>query len=201
MTSWTIAYQYSTLTFVAAAFQQGNETMDDSNLDICFASLIDSKEVVHLRVCCRQGLRRVVRYCMTNYRYVHAAGGVVQTPHDTRLLIRRNDRWDLPKGGVEKGETLQQAAVREVMEETGMHHLTVDKLLSKTYHIYNLYGGWHLKQTTWYAMCVPIPYPIRTQREEGITDGEWVDVATFTARLSSSYATLQAVAHCCEEAL
>ncbi len=194
MRTWTLAYQYSTLTFVVAANATGNETMDDSDLQACFEALIAGTAPQHLRVLCRRGLRRVVQYCTTHYIYVRAAGGMVQAPDGLRLLIRRNERWDLPKGGVEQGETLRQAAVREVMEETGMHHLAVQQLITKTYHLYNLYGGWHLKQTSWYAMTVPHPYPIHTQQEEGITEGEWVSAQTFEERLSTSYATLQAVA-------
>ncbi len=194
MKSWTIAYQYNTLTFVAASCAHGNETMDDRDLAACFAALTEGDEPKTLRVLCRQGLRRVVCYCMLHYIYVRAAGGVVQAPDDTRLLIRRNNRWDLPKGGVECGETLREAAIREVMEETAMHHLTVQHLITKTYHIYNLYGGWHLKQTSWYAMTVPKPFPILTQQEEGITDGTWVSKQDFGKHLNNSYATLCTVA-------
>lgn len=52
--------------------------------------------------------------------YVRAAGGIVTAPDGTMLLILRNGRWDLAKGKVEPGETLLQAALREVQEETGI---------------------------------------------------------------------------------
>ena len=52
--------------------------------------------------------------------YVRAAGGIVTAPDGTMLLIQRNGRWDLAKGKVESGETLLQAALREVEEETGV---------------------------------------------------------------------------------
>lgn len=40
------------------------------------------------------------------------------------LLLRAWSHWDFPKGNVEKGETLMQAAVREVHEETGIRDLS-----------------------------------------------------------------------------
>ena len=51
----------------------------------------------------------------------HSAGGVVV--RDGRLLListAGGKRWQLPKGRVEPGETSEQAAVREVREETGV---------------------------------------------------------------------------------
>ncbi|TWU59325.1 Diadenosine hexaphosphate hydrolase [Rubripirellula tenax] len=36
------------------------------------------------------------------------------------LLMRHRDRWDLPKGHCEKGESFKQAAIRETEEETGI---------------------------------------------------------------------------------
>jgi len=57
-----------------------------------------------------------------------SAGGLVidrSTDEDRAALIARRDRrgrlvWSLPKGHVEPGETQEQAAVREVEEETGI---------------------------------------------------------------------------------
>jgi len=56
----------------------------------------------------------------------YSAGGlVVDTAHNCAALIGRLDRrgrllWSLPKGHIEEGETAEQAAVREVEEETGI---------------------------------------------------------------------------------
>lgn len=205
MNSWTIAYQYNTMTFVAAEQQEAilrgkataDDTLDDEDLMLCFRKLVEQGDACgghHVCVICRRGLRRVVRYCMEHYIYIRAAGGVVQEPDGCQLLIFRNGRWDLPKGGVEGGETLQQAAIREVNEETAMHDLTCGALIIKTYHIYNLYGGWHLKQTSWFRMAVPSTYPITVQQEEGITAGDWVSPDELQRRLAHSYATLRQVA-------
>lgn len=65
-----------------------------------------------------------------------SAGGFVVQSHDGRphaALIARHDRrgrlvWSLPKGHLEAGETPEQAAVREVFEETGIEGSIVASL-------------------------------------------------------------------------
>jgi 8-oxo-dGTP diphosphatase len=52
-----------------------------------------------------------------------SAGGVIYREQDGKVsiaLIHVRNRWGLPKGHVERGERIQQTAVREVREETGL---------------------------------------------------------------------------------
>lgn len=137
----------------------------------------------------------LLRHMKRRMKWVRAAGGIVTAPDDTMLLIQRNGRWDLPKGKVEADETLLQAALREVQEETGiktqpLSHSATQPL--KTYHIFNLYGGWHLKQTSWFPMSAE-KQPVTPQQEEGITDVVWVAPDEWHRRLSSSYGTLKTI--------
>lgn len=134
----------------------------------------------------------LLRWLKRRMRWVRAAGGIVTSDEGRMLLIFRNGRWDLPKGKVEAGETLMRAAVREVQEETGLVRLQAGRLVTKTYHVYNLYGGWHLKQTSWFRMTTegfaPETHP---QSEEGITACNWVDGQEWFRRLQRSYGTLR----------
>ena len=51
---------------------------------------------------------------------IEAAGGLVKNENGDYLFIYRNDKWDLPKGKIEKDEKTKVAAVREVEEECGI---------------------------------------------------------------------------------
>ena len=134
----------------------------------------------------------LLRWLKRRMRWVRAAGGIVTSDEGRMLLIFRNGRWDLPKGKVEAGETLMRAAVREVQEETGLDRLQPGRLVTKTYHVYNLYGGWHLKQTSWFRMTTEgIAPETHPQMEEGITACNWVDGKEWFRRLQRSYGTLR----------
>ncbi len=70
------------------------------------------------------------------FHIVEAAGGLVANKEDKILFIHRLGKWDLPKGKLEKGEGVKEAAVREVEEETGITDLELLDFLQETYHIY-----------------------------------------------------------------
>ena len=138
----------------------------------------------------------LLRLLKRRMRWIRAAGGIVTRDDGKMLLILRNNRWDLPKGKVEAGETLLQAALRETLEETGVEAnlspFTSHLSPIKTYHIFNLYGGWHLKQTSWFPMAVADSTAVgNPQQEEGITAVEWVSPDEWHRRLEGSYGTLR----------
>ena len=191
----TINYQYWHIRFIPACCEVSDKEaiiMDDSDLELCFDTLVNRKCNVVVR-CCEGYMRRLVPYMMQRYIYVKAAGGVVENRAGEMLLMIRNDRADLPKGKVESGETLKQAALRETAEETGLSNIELKSLLTKTYHIYDLYGGWHFKQTTWYSMLLKDDQPFVPQTEEGITEGLWLPLEEWRKRLSNSYSTMREI--------
>jgi 8-oxo-dGTP diphosphatase len=66
---------------------------------------------------------------------IQAAGGVV-VREDGRVAVvhrQRYDDWSLPKGKLDAGETFEQAALREVEEETGLRTRLVRELPSTRY--------------------------------------------------------------------
>ncbi|MFB6257673.1 MAG: NUDIX domain-containing protein [Flavobacteriales bacterium] len=107
------------------------------------------------------------------FENVMAAGGVVMDPDERMLFILRNGRWDLPKGKVEEGEDIAEAARREVEEECG---ISIDRTrghLVDSFHIYQTSGVEFLKRTSWYKMGVDEHRSPTPQLEEGITKAEW----------------------------
>lgn len=63
-----------------------------------------------------------------------AAGAVVVEPKQRRILLLHEpieNRWCFPKGHVETGETLREAARREVTEECGLAHLELQEELGE----------------------------------------------------------------------
>lgn len=104
-----------------------------------------------------------------------AAGGLVVNTNKQLLFILRNGVWDLPKGHIEKGETIEQTALREVAEECGLQGLTITKPLPTTYHTYLLKNKIVLKQVHWFVMEYLGNSIGNPQTEEGITKIDWLN--------------------------
>ncbi|MCL2328266.1 MAG: NUDIX domain-containing protein [Bacteroidetes bacterium] len=117
-----------------------------------------------------------------------------QARNDEYLFIYRNDFWDLPKGKFEKNETPEQAALREVQEETGLQQVMIDKFLCSTWHTYPYKGKIALKQTYWYAMTAPKEQQLTPQTEEGISEILWLNNEEIMARINEMYASVKDVA-------
>jgi 8-oxo-dGTP pyrophosphatase MutT (NUDIX family) len=105
---------------------------------------------------------------------IEAAGGLVERTDNKLLFIFRNNKWDLPKGGVEKNELIIEAAKREVTEETGAADLIVQNQLSETYHIFKKGKRFRLKKTYWFRMSTNYTGHLKPQIEEGILKAEWI---------------------------
>jgi len=101
-----------------------------------------------------------------------SAGGVIVKEINGKpfiLLIRdhRYPDWILPKGHVEAGETIEQAALREVAEEAGLKHIEIVKLLG-TYERYVEKTG--EQKTIYYFLMVPTRDEEITVTEENKKD-------------------------------
>ena len=122
---------------------------------------------------------------------VIAGGGKVLNSKGEVLFIFRNGKWDLPKGRVDGRETIEQAALREVEEETGVKDLKIDKPLDITYHIFKRNGRYRLKITHWYQMTTTYSGELRPEVSEGITNVEWLNLEKTRKALENSYANIK----------
>lgn len=125
------------------------------------------------------------------YTPIAAAGGVVKK-EGKAIMIKRLGVWDLPKGKIEKGESSEVAAVREVEEECGVVASLGDYLCS-TYHTYPRNGKLFLKQTFWYSMVCTDDSKIAPQVEEDIEEVKWMDSSEVEAALRNSYGSIREV--------
>ena len=120
-----------------------------------------------------------------------AGGGLVFNKRGEVLFIFRNGKWDLPKGGIERGEEIEDTAMREVEEETGVDKLAITRKLQKTYHIFKRNGKYKLKVTHWFEMQSNfdgIPFP---QANEGIEKAVWLNQEQIKEALKNSYENIK----------
>jgi 8-oxo-dGTP pyrophosphatase MutT (NUDIX family) len=128
------------------------------------------------------------------YTIIEAAGGLVLNKASHALLIYRHDKWDLPKGKIEKKETVEKAAIREVMEECGVKDLVIDNTLCNTYHVYDLGNKKILKISQWYLMrCQDNEPELVPQIIEGITDAKWMTASEALHILELAYPSVRDV--------
>jgi 8-oxo-dGTP pyrophosphatase MutT (NUDIX family) len=124
-----------------------------------------------------------------NKQKIIAGGGLVLNDTGGLLMIFRRGKWDLPKGKLDDGETIEACAVREVMEETGLLHVERGELIEITSHEY---FDPHLKkdvvkETHWFAMRARGEQVLTPQTEEDITEIKWVSGEELETCLENSY--------------
>lgn len=114
---------------------------------------------------------------MENAVIIKAAGGLVVNDDGQLLLIYRRGKWDLPKGKWDEGETIEQCALREVEEETGVGQLTLGSLAGITKHYYydKYLRSNACKETHWFHMRTAHTAALQPQLEEDIQKAIWAD--------------------------
>lgn len=121
-----------------------------------------------------------------------AAGGLVLNEKKEILMIFRRGKWDLPKGKLDEGESIEDCAIREVIEETGLSTLSLGSLINITHHTY--FDPWLkedvIKETHWFLMKASSDQPLIPQTTEDIESIEWVSKALLNERLEKSYDTI-----------
>jgi len=159
------------------------------------------EEIIHkLR---RNKINGVILFCeeinncwanfLTHFKVITAAGGLVLNQKKEFLFIYRGNKWDLPKGRIEKGESIKTTALREVEEECGIPDLHLDKFLLTTYHLFFLKNENRLKETHWFIMHTNFEGILTPQAEEGITIAEFKSQEDAEKALKNTYANIHLV--------
>lgn len=129
----------------------------------------------------------VLKNILNKVKIIKAAGGLVRNGKGAYLFIHRLGHWDLPKGKLENGEKIKEAAVREVEEECGIIVDYVGKKVATTYHTYYMRGQFILKQTNWYDMATNGQPKLVPQKEEDIDQAEWLTRKQLTKVRADTY--------------
>lgn len=127
------------------------------------------------------------------FQIIRAAGGLIFNEKGEALFIFRRGKWDLPKGKLDEDESLEECAVREVEEETGLKNIVLKKFLITTYHTYQEKGRQILKESHWYHMEVKGKQRLTPQTEEDITDIRWAKASEWPELMKNSFTLIKKV--------
>jgi len=128
---------------------------------------------------------------LSNFKIEKAGGGKVFNAENEVLFIYRFNKWDLPKGKLEKDESIENCAIREVEEESGIIGLKIEKELETTYHIFERKGKLILKITHWFLMKTDYSGILIPQLEEGIEQVVFKNEVETIEALKNTYRNIK----------
>lgn len=145
---------------------------------------------IHAGIFLHSNLAELEKTFRKKFTLVQAAGGLVLNDAGEILMMLRRGKWDLPKGKLDPGESLETCAVREVEEETGLHTVLLEKPLIVTYHTYDESGKHILKESHWYLLKAPGQQALVPQSEEQITELKWVPAADVKQYTNNTFPSI-----------
>ena len=152
---------------------------------------------IHAGVFFHPDLEKLKKALFKKFTLVQAAGGLVSNETKEILMIFRRGMWDLPKGKLDPGETLEDCAVREVEEETGLKNIKLIAPLILTYHTYHEGSKFILKESHWYKMSVKGEQQLVPQTEEDIHEIRWFKDAELKPLMKKTYPAIADVLEAC----
>lgn len=135
-------------------------------------------------------LDQLIELFKSCFKLIYAGGGLIRNSQGRYLVMKRRGKWDLPKGKVNKGETIEAAAIREATEETGLTGLVVISPMLSTYHTYYIEEKPVLKRTTWFEMLYPGHDDPVPEIDEDITEIVWVRKEEIPSLVENTYLSI-----------
>jgi 8-oxo-dGTP pyrophosphatase MutT (NUDIX family) len=142
---------------------------------------------IHAGIFIHPNLEELRKAFFRKFDIIRAGGGLVKDEKGNILFQLRRGKWDLPKGKLDEGETIEACAIREVEEETGLTGVEITEPLLITYHTYDESGKHILKETHWFRMNADGSQELHPQIEEQITELRWVAPAALDEVCSNTF--------------
>lgn len=182
----------SSISFIEKPLSNGTPHLNYESKDQLQSVLneLESNPEIQHQVMAVDSLEVVWKDFVSLYKIIEAAGGVVRNNDGEILMIYRLGKWDLPKGKLEEGESIEEGAVREVIEECGIANLRVLKELPITYHTYTIGDKKILKRTYWYEMHTKHVGELVPQIEEHIEKAQWINPDFLDEYMGNTYASI-----------
>jgi 8-oxo-dGTP pyrophosphatase MutT (NUDIX family) len=153
---------------------------------------MEKEEIKSGMIICND-LKKLYENFRRAFTEITAAGGVVENEKKELLLIFRRGKWDLPKGKLDEGESIEECAIREVCEETGLLRVSIKEKLPDSYHTYRESGKNILKKSVWYKMTADSNQTLQPQLAEDISEIKWVPTNELTNYLNNTYPSVRDV--------
>ena len=136
-------------------------------------------------------IQELKEYFFNQFTIIEAAGGIVQNETKDLLFIYRRNKWDLPKGKMEAGETPEICAAREIEEETGVKNLMLKHKIGETYHIYTERGKTILKISHWFNFTTEGNQKMIPQTSEDITEVKWIHTLNIKEPMANTHQNIK----------
>ena len=176
-----------------------NEDVDfyDNNTNINYNNIVKKLQETEKKgaVIIDKNLNELKNDFFKAFHIIEAGGGIVQNEQNEILFIYRLGKWDLPKGKLEVGETIEHCAQREVEEETSVTNLALKTKIGETYHIYKIKEENILKISHWFHFTCPTLQTTTPQTEEDITEIKWIAPKDFKIPLSNTYNNIKEITY------
>jgi 8-oxo-(d)GTP phosphatase len=167
----------------------------DNNTNLNYLDIVSQLSHPHVAgiVILQKNAEQLLAEFKTSFKIIEAGGGIVQNEAGEILFIYRLNKWDLPKGKLEKGETIEICAQREVEEETGVTNLTLKNKIGETYHMYQEKGVQIFKLSHWFHFTCPSHQSTIAQTEENITEVKWIAIKNIQEPLENTYDNIREI--------